>query len=443
MRASIRLKNRSAFKLRFLPGATGPSGTMTVNPDTITGAPGSDASVANTGTPEAAILQFTIPRGNTGQAATVAVGSTTTGSAGSSASVVNSGTSAAAVLEFTIPRGNTGNAATVAVGTTTTGAAGTSATVTNVGTSAAAVFNFTIPRGQDGVSDGDKGDIVVASLGTAWTIGANKVTLGKLAQIATARFLGRVTAGTGDVEALTKTQMQSALDLSAGLLSLSGQIFVADKLPYSSGVNTFALTDFTALARTVLGRATSNLMLQDLKAPWELVTSVAVSGSPASIDFTGLSGSLEHRLIVSGIKPATNDTSAILQVQTGGSTWQTTGYVYGGRIQGPGGGADTGSSVDSYSGGVVLNRVGAGNAVGNATGYSVSGEIAFVPADANQTRRFRAYMIYNRSSDGVEIPIIVGGSYGITTSAITGVRLILGSGNWANVGKVDLIRRVS
>jgi hypothetical protein len=46
----------------------------------------------------------------------------------------------------------TGNAATVAVGTTTTGAAGTNASVTNSGTTSAAVFNFTIPRGNTGAT---------------------------------------------------------------------------------------------------------------------------------------------------------------------------------------------------------------------------------------------------------------------------------------------------
>ena len=47
--------------------------------------------------------------GPTGAAATVAVGTTTTGTAGTNASVTNSGTSAAAVLNFTVPRGATGN----------------------------------------------------------------------------------------------------------------------------------------------------------------------------------------------------------------------------------------------------------------------------------------------------------------------------------------------
>jgi trimeric autotransporter adhesin len=48
------------------------------------------------------------PAGPSGAAATVAVGTTTTGAAGTSAAVNNSGTSSAAVLNFTIPRGDTG-----------------------------------------------------------------------------------------------------------------------------------------------------------------------------------------------------------------------------------------------------------------------------------------------------------------------------------------------
>ena len=54
--------------------------------------------------------------GATGTAATITVGSTTTGAAGTSASVSNSGTSSAAVLNFTVPKGDTG--ATGATGAT-------------------------------------------------------------------------------------------------------------------------------------------------------------------------------------------------------------------------------------------------------------------------------------------------------------------------------------
>lgn len=113
--------------------------------------------------------------GPSGQAATIAVGTTTTGAPGTDAAVLNVGTSSAAIFDFTIPRGNTGaqgqqgiqgipgqkgdkgdtgDAATVDAGSTTTGAPGSSASVVNVGTSSAAVFDFTIPRGDKG----DKGD---------------------------------------------------------------------------------------------------------------------------------------------------------------------------------------------------------------------------------------------------------------------------------------------
>jgi len=61
------------------------------------------------------------PTGPSGNAATVAVGTVTTGAAGSSASVVNSGTSTAAVLNFVIPQGATGAAGS---GTGTAGISG-------------------------------------------------------------------------------------------------------------------------------------------------------------------------------------------------------------------------------------------------------------------------------------------------------------------------------
>lgn len=180
----------------------GISPTVTVG-STTTGAAGSSAAVSSSGTPEAVILDFTIPKGDTGEAASISIGTTTTGSAGDSASVSNSGSSSAAVLNFTvpqgvkgdtgatnslsigtvttgaagssasstitgtapnqtlnltIPRGNTGatgTAATITVGTTTTLAAGSSATVQNVGTSSAAIFNFGVPKGADGTGTGD------------------------------------------------------------------------------------------------------------------------------------------------------------------------------------------------------------------------------------------------------------------------------------------------
>lgn len=62
-----------------------------------TGATGATGSTGATGA-----------TGATGTAATISIGTVTTGAAGSSATVTNSGTSSAAVLDFSIPRGNTG-----------------------------------------------------------------------------------------------------------------------------------------------------------------------------------------------------------------------------------------------------------------------------------------------------------------------------------------------
>lgn len=153
-----------ASALRGPQGNTGPTGAAaTVAVGTVsTGNPGSSATVTNSGTSGAAVLNFTIPRGATGatgDAATIAVGTVSTGNPGSAATVTNTGTSGAAVFDFTIPRGDKGEtgdtgpigpAATIAVGTVTTGSPGSSATVTNVGTSGEAVFDITIPRGATG-----------------------------------------------------------------------------------------------------------------------------------------------------------------------------------------------------------------------------------------------------------------------------------------------------
>lgn len=97
-------------------GSDGAAATIAVG-TTTTGNAGTNASVTNSGTSSAAVFNFVIPRGADGQngqngqdgaAATVSVGTTTTGAAGTNASVTNSGTSSAAVLNFTIPRGADG-----------------------------------------------------------------------------------------------------------------------------------------------------------------------------------------------------------------------------------------------------------------------------------------------------------------------------------------------
>jgi N-acetylneuraminic acid mutarotase len=106
-------------RLEIVLASDGPAGaaaTIQVG-STITLGPGGQASVTNTGTPNAAVLNFSIPQGpagangqtgSAGQTATVQVGTTMTVPAGTPASVLNGGTQNAAVLNFLIPQGPSG-----------------------------------------------------------------------------------------------------------------------------------------------------------------------------------------------------------------------------------------------------------------------------------------------------------------------------------------------
>ena len=86
-------------------------------------------------------------KGDTGDAATITVGTVTSGA---TPSVINSGTSENAIFDFVLQPGSQGpqgNAGTIAVGTVTSGQ---TASVTNSGTSTAAVFDFVLPQGPQG-----------------------------------------------------------------------------------------------------------------------------------------------------------------------------------------------------------------------------------------------------------------------------------------------------
>ena len=243
-------KSNANYDTEWINNSGGGS-TVSVNVGkTTTGNPGTNASVTNSGDETNVVLNFTIPRGDTGpqgpagkqgpagvtgpagpgvaiggttgqvlakksnanydtewinnsgggSTVSVNVGKTTTGNPGTNASVTNSGDETNVVLNFTIPRGDTGpqgpagkqgpagvtgpagpgvaiggttgqvlakksnanydtewinnsgggSTVSVNVGKTTTGNPGTNASVTNSGDETNVVLNFTIPRGDTG-----------------------------------------------------------------------------------------------------------------------------------------------------------------------------------------------------------------------------------------------------------------------------------------------------
>lgn len=111
-----------------LTGATGPAGPQgesgpagPAGPQGEQGPQGETGPTGATGPAgPAGPAGDTGPQGPAGTAATITVGTVTTGSAGSSVVVTNSGTSTAAVFNFTIPKGDPGDNATVTAGTNIT-----------------------------------------------------------------------------------------------------------------------------------------------------------------------------------------------------------------------------------------------------------------------------------------------------------------------------------
>jgi hypothetical protein len=129
--------------------------------------------------------------------------------------------------------------------------------------------------GGGGVSDGTYGDITVTSSGTVWTIGAAKVTLAKMANLATATFIGRVTGSTGVPEALTGTQATTLLDVFTsalkGLVPASG-----------GGTTNFLRADGTWAAPSASVAATTVEVNLSAVATWRgrfTITDAAISST--------------------------------------------------------------------------------------------------------------------------------------------------------------------
>lgn len=107
MATKIVMRQRSALKLRFQPGSTGPAGDVAVG-TTTTGAPGSSAAVANSGTPQHAVLNFTIPRGDVGPANSLEIGAVTTLPFGEDATAQITGEAPNQTLNLGLPMGEQG-----------------------------------------------------------------------------------------------------------------------------------------------------------------------------------------------------------------------------------------------------------------------------------------------------------------------------------------------
>ena len=126
-----------------------------------------------------------------------------------------------------------------------------------------------------GVTDGDKGDITVSASGATWKIDNDVVGLAQLAHMATARVVGRTTAGTGSPELLT-----------------------------ISGTGSVAMTTNPQFTTPTLGAATATSI--NARKPWSVqylagssttvwdgsgFVTTDFTGNP-TLDFTGITGAI-------------------------------------------------------------------------------------------------------------------------------------------------------
>ena len=119
----------------------------------------------------------------------------------------------------------------MARGGTGTGTAGTAGQLARMNGAADALEFFTdtyLTGNQTITLNGDVTGSGATSIAT--TIAANAVTLAKMAQMATASFLGRNTAGTGNVEVLSTATVRTMLGYLLGSLT-------ASRIPFSIGGN--------------------------------------------------------------------------------------------------------------------------------------------------------------------------------------------------------------
>ena len=173
-----------------------------------------------------------------------------------------------------------------------------------------------------GVTDGDKGDVTVSASGATWTIDNTVVTNAKLANVATATFKGRTTAGTGSPEDLTGTQATTLLDTFTstlkGLAPASGggtaNYLRADgtwALPVADGDKGDITVSASGATWTIDNTVVTNAKLADVATATFKGRTTAGTGSPEDLTATQATALLNNfSSTLKGLAPASGGGTA-------------------------------------------------------------------------------------------------------------------------------------
>jgi len=314
----------------------------------------------------------------------------------------------------------------------------------------------------DGKQPLDAGLTSIAAL----TGGADKLPYQTNTDVyATTTFTSAARALLDDADAAT---MRSTLGVvigtnvqayDAGLQSFSGLTTAANKTVYTTGPDTFAVTDLTSAGRAIIGAAdaaaqitalgvtataaelnyvdgvTSNIQTQidNKKSGLIFIESKNLSNA-ATADFTGFNSALYDGYVFGfmNVLPATSGGELYLRTSTnGGSSYASSasnyGWVMTRMVTGAGSPTPDSDALDAE-----ISLTGSGTGVRDATGSSgVCGEVkVFGPHISDKETQFIFQLCFE--SGGADNTIVTGSGIRYANAIVNAVRFLFSSGNIAS-----------
>lgn len=132
--------------------------------------------------------------------------------------------------------------------------------------------------------------------------------------------LALANGGTGATSAASALLNLNGQPKTPLLTSFTGLSIAADKLPYGNGANSFALTDLSPFARTLLATTTAESMAAITASV--RVTAISLSSTAAYIKFAvTVGGTLYQPIIQAGVATVTANDTTVVDYPTPFASW--------------------------------------------------------------------------------------------------------------------------